>query len=323
MIFPPAGFIEYISPNCNRAKFIQNYLAKNGVQSVDINIGGKRHIYVKFPSEQYNPHFKIKTVIAHYDRVPNSPGANDNSAADFCLMDWAVRLNKNFSASGNRYASGNHSTSANAFVNSGFHNVRLLFTDGEELGSHGVTDQGSFALAAIFRRLGMTRDDVYVFDCMGRGAIPVIGKNNRLTMPSLAFQKQLANLENKTKDILRSCCGRWLSLPISYSDNAGFVACGIPAIVITMLPATEADNYIKALMKEKRLESFVLRRADAGCFDDSRKSEIERRKLEMMLPETWRLFHTKYDNAESLTAESFDLTAKILDALALEKTLAK
>lgn len=300
MIFPPAGFVDYISPNCDRASFIQSYLAERGVQSVDINIGGKRHIYVKFPSEQYNPHFKIKTVIAHYDRAPNSPGANDNSAADFCLMDWAVRL----SASG------------------GFHNVRLLFTDGEELGSHGVTDQGSFALAAIFRRLGMTRDDVYVFDCMGRGAIPVIGKNNRLTMPSLAFQKQLADLENKTKDILRVCCGRWLSLPLSYSDNAGFVACGIPAIVLTMLPVTEADDYIRALMKEKRLEAFVLRRAEAGCFDDSRKSEIERRKLEMMLPETWRLFHTKYDNAESLTAESFELTAKILDALALEKTRA-
>ena len=72
---------------------------------------GRNHILVHFASEAYNPRFKIKTVIAHYDRVAGSPGANDNSAADWQLMNWAVELEKATS----------------------FHNIRIFFTDGEEL----------------------------------------------------------------------------------------------------------------------------------------------------------------------------------------------
>lgn len=321
MAFPPEEFSEYILPNCNRADFICNYLKKRNVDTVDLTLDGKRHIYVKFPSEHYNSQFKIKTVISHYDRAPNSPGANDNSAANFCLMDWAVRL-MNFYDGDSRAAGWSNSAGGGASPSGGFHNVRLLFTDGEELGSNGVSDQGSFALATIFRRLGMTRDDVYVFDCVGRGNIPVLGKNDRLANAPLNFQKHLADLEDRTKRIFSAACkGRWLSLPLPYSDNAGFVACGIPAVAITFLPEREADNYMKSLLKEKHLEAFVLNREAAGCFDESRESEIERKRLETLLPETWQLFHTKYDSLSSLTAESFDLMEKILDTLALEKTL--
>ena len=149
----PTEFIDFIDLNCNRKEFIQSFLQKNGIDSPVISINGKNHIYVKFSKKQYNPRYKIKTVIAHYDRAPFSYGANDNSVAVFCLMNWAVELSKSNIA----------------------HNVRLIFTDGEESES-GIKNQGSYDLAKLFRKLKITKDDIFVFDCMGKGEIPVIRK---------------------------------------------------------------------------------------------------------------------------------------------------
>ena len=38
------------------------------------------------------------------------------------------------------------------------------------------------------------------------------------------------------------------------------------------------------------------------------------------MPYTWRLFHTAYDNEESLTPESFRVMQNILRTIALSKT---
>ena len=109
MGFFPNEFSEYLAQDCNRSDFIQEWLESRGVNSNRVVIDGKNHILVQFGSSSYNPQFKIKTVIAHHDRVQESPGANDNSAADWQLMNWAVWLKD--------YPS--------------FHNVRIFFTDGD------------------------------------------------------------------------------------------------------------------------------------------------------------------------------------------------
>ena len=88
----PSSFKDFIAPDCERAAFIQNCLKAAGLEAPILQMEGKNHIYVKFPQSQYNPIFRIKTVIAHYDRFPGSPGANDNSAAVFALMEWAAQL---------------------------------------------------------------------------------------------------------------------------------------------------------------------------------------------------------------------------------------
>ena len=77
----PQTFKDFISLNCDRARFIQDYLKAGGLDSGIILLEGKNHIYVKFPAQHYNPMFRIKTVIAHYDRI--GIGANDNYAAVF------------------------------------------------------------------------------------------------------------------------------------------------------------------------------------------------------------------------------------------------
>ena len=270
MYLIPPSFEEFIASDCNRTAFIQKQLNAAGLDAPVLQMEGKNHIYVKFPQSQYNSMFKIKTVIAHYDRFPGSPGANDNSAAVFCLMQWAAALVK-------RYAS----------LPGGFHNIRLIFTDGEELGSKGVSEQGAFPLAQVFKRLGIINDDIYVFDCMGRGDVPVLTQTLLPQRASRHFKQAFTSLEDRAAALLQaSAGGHWFCLPCNYSDNASFIANGIPAVAITMLPSQEI-------------------------------SEV----LQGQKPETWRRFHTLDDNLESLEPHSFEIFYNILNNLAELKTL--
>ena len=282
----PLEFEQFISPNCDRAVFIQNYLNKAGLEAPILQMEGKNHIYVKFPQNQYNPMFRIKTVIAHYDRV--GIGANDNSAAVFCLMQWAVELARVYGAE---------------CMAGSFHNIRLIFTDGEELGAKGgIQEQGAFALAALFRRLSIADEDVFVFDCMGRGTVPIICQSYIPRAASKAFIKKYSELEQRAESIIRNTSNAWLKLPTSYSDNAGFLANGIPAVAITMLPADEAEAYCRSLLA---LKSSV---AQQGA------SKLE-------LPPTWKMLHTQDDNINNLTPDAFLIMQEILQNLAELKTI--
>ncbi len=264
----PSCFKDFIASDCDRASFIQNYMKAAGLEAPIMQMEGKKHIYVKFLQSQYNPIFRIKTVIAHYDRFAGSPGANDNSAAVFCLMEWAAELAR--------------------LPGGQFHNIRLIFTDGEELGAAGgVAEQGAFPLAQVFRRLGITNDDIFVFDCMGRGDVPILTQTVLPRKASAKFVKEFSALEQRAAAFLQaSANGRWFCLPCNYSDNASFIANGIPAVAITMLP------------------SFEVTAATRG-----------------ESPLTWQLLHTPGDNLTSLTPQSFEIFHNILNNLAVLKTL--
>ena len=209
--------------------------------------------------------------------------ANDNSIAVFLAMEWACRLNKI----------------------TDFHNVRLIFTDGEELAEQGVTSQGAYSLASVFKRLKITNDDVYVFDCVGRGTVPIISDCIIPNSATKLFQEKYYSLKNRTHTLLQSVCENVYFLPVSYSDNGGFLACGIPAVAITFLPTEEATLYIENLKQNPELKEYVMN-----------KKNKESKNLESMLPHTWKLFHTPNDNFDSLTEESFYLMEKILNSLA-------
>lgn len=256
----PQDFKDYIKDDCDRKSFICSYLKKHGVETAIISQEGKNHIYVKFPVSQYNPMLKIKTVICHYDRVEGSPGANDNSAANFCLMETAIALASSKSV----------------------HNMRIIFTDGEELGDSGVKDQGAYHLALLFKRLNLLNDDIFVFDSMGRGDVPVICETDFPSSVPFDFKNKYNQLERKAQDLLiNSNNGKWFKLKTSYSDNAGFIVNGIPAVAITMLPSDEITDCLHGDMIE-----------------------------------TWTRFHTPADNFESLWPKSFEITKNILNNLA-------
>ncbi len=264
----PSEFNDFIAADCDRAAFIQNYLNRAGLEAPVLQMEGKNHIYVKFPQSQYNSMFRIKTVIAHYDRFPGSPGANDNSAAVFCLLEWAIKLAR--------------------LAQPLFHNIRLIFTDGEELGAAGgVAEQGAFPLAQVFRRLGITNDDIFVFDCMGRGDVPILTQTILPPKIPASFVKDFSALEQRAATLLQtSANGRWFCLSCNYSDNASFIANGIPAVAITMLPSLEVTAATQGQQ-----------------------------------PQTWQLLHSPGDNLASLTPKSFEIFHNILNNLAALKTL--
>ena len=266
----PPAFKDFISPTCDRAHFIQEYLKTGGIDSSVLQLAGKKHICVHFPKNQYNPMFRIKTVIAHYDRI--GIGANDNSAAVFCLMEWAC----------------SYGTLREPQGPQGQHNIRLIFTDGEELGEQGgVAQQGAFPLAQTFRKLGITNDDIYVFDCMGRGEVPILSEAKIPPNVPTKFLTAYSELEQRTKKILQSVSnGKWFTLPVNYSDNASFIANGLPAVAITMLPSSEVQQV-----------------------------------LANQTPATWEYMHTPKDNLASLTPDSFEIFFKIMNLLSIQKIL--
>ena len=293
MGFSYSALEQFILPGCDRLRFIVSYLNERNVQAAVMPVDGKNHIYVVFPRSSYNTSLRIKTVIAHYDRAPESPGANDNSFAVIAMLDWACRLAKCRTP----------------------HNVRMIFTDGEEM-SDGSSrlNQGAYSLAQTFRRLGIDGDDIFVFDCMGRGTVPVLGKVILPAEISSSFRKQFTGLYERTFSLLQSACGGCaMTLPVSYSDNAGFIASGIPAVCVTMLPLEEAAAYASAVQQNAALSQYVMNKK---C-----PSGIPETVLKNALPYTWRLFHTPYDNAQSITPHSAAVFERILQRISEMKTM--
>ena len=200
--------------------------------------------------------------------MPETPGANDNSSSVYSLLQFAKRL----------------------VLRPGIHNIRMIFTDGEALSSGGVASQGAFGLASLFKRLGITKDDVYVFDCMGRGDIPILTETLLPKNSPKSFVRDFCALEERAERVIKLCNGgRWMSLPCNYSDNAGFIANGIPAVAFTMLPGNEVDSFLR---EGKR-------------------------------PLSWEKLHTMDDDFESLDSSSFEITARLLDAIADLRTVVK
>ena len=292
-------FQKFIAPNCDRRQFILDMLKDFGVPAVPLSLEGAHHILVKFPPTAYNPQYKMKTVLAHYDRVDTSPGANDNSAAVFQIIYWARRLLR--------------------FP--GFHNVQIIFSDGEEMGgSEGVSEQGAFGIATKFRSLGLTQQDVYAFDCCGRGDFVILSQAGK-GKGSIPFQRQFNSLVERTEDLIKSVAGRkWAPLPVPYSDNAGFLACGIPAVAITLLPAQEVVSYLRELKQHPGLQAAVMKSSQELEVGARKIKPLEPYQVQEKMPMTWRLLHTEYDNLASLTPESFPLMEALLDALAKART---
>ncbi|MDY4464755.1 MAG: M28 family peptidase [Candidatus Treponema excrementipullorum] len=287
-------FQQFLQQNCDRKQFILDILSDFGIKGHILSLDNTAHIIVRFPHDAYNPQFRMKTVLVHYDRVPGSPGANDNSAAVFQVLYWARRLLR--------------------FP--GSHNVKIIFSDGEEMGnSEGVSEQGAFGIASKFRQLGLTNEDIYVFDCCGRGDVFVLSKAGS-GRGSPVFQRQFNSLIHRTEDLLRRVSpNRWLTLPVPYSDNAGFLACGIPAVAITVLPSSEAVTYMRNLQRIPGLEASIMK----GTLPKNAKP-LEPYEVQEKMPATWRLLHTEYDNISSLTPQTNALMEKLLDSLAHLRT---
>lgn len=289
MIFPP-DFSDFLQLDCNRTEFIQKRLLISGIKSSVLTIEGKNHIYVDFANHCYDSRYKLKTLVAHYDRVPGTTGANDNSSGVFALLEAAKKIAK---------------------MNS-VHNVRIIFTDGEEDGRRGVVFQGAYSLAKKLHELNSDDGDIFVFDCVGRGDIPVICEIELPPKVDRNFARKYFSLVNQTQSLISKFSSMPnLVLPASFSDNAGFIANGIPAVAITMLPKDEVINYMSNLKRIPGLKQSVMKRKLEDIPDKIAPEYILRESI----PLTWRYFHTEYDRSTTLTLGSFKIIEKIIDEI--------
>lgn len=289
------AFVTFLNPETDRLAFLSAWLYSRNIEHKIVELAGKNHLVIRFASAAYDSKFKQKTLIAHYDRAQDSPGANDNSAACFQLLLLAERLNR-------------------VQVS---HNITVVLTDGEEAaGSQGVASQGAYGLGTGMRALGLTDTDVYVLDGCGRGDTLIISDTGtEETLP----QKMLRHIEQIYSEAAISAReaanNNWMRIPTPWSDNAGLLAAGIASLVVTVLPYKEAVTLKQALNSDPVTEAQLkqlLKTNPRGC---------ARPELVQVIPRTWLMMHTDEDTAGSLQAGAFMLMARFLDALARRMTV--
>ncbi|MDR1585921.1 MAG: Zn-dependent exopeptidase M28 [Treponema sp.] len=285
---PYERFFDFIAPDADRYTILLALTEKLALNSVVIPIEGNSHFFIFprgcslkpsaggiFPFRGQSP----VILVAHYDRVAGSSGANDNSAAVFQLLKAALRLGE---------------------IGAGY--WIIIFTDKEELGAgEGILDQGAFSLAEKLRTWGLGDARVFNFDACGTGDTFVISGTTDYLLknderPGIHKAKQLIlGLRDHALETARYLrLNKVLLAPTPFSDDAGFLRAGIPAQTITMLPAEEAAPYASLLRKRPEFADFLI----AGAI----KNTADR----LLIPETWRCLNGPSDSHLRLTPEFYD-----------------
>ncbi len=297
-------FKAFLQAGVDRCAFISQWLKANEIPHNIVQLANKKHIIVRYSSQSYNPLFRQKTIVSHYDREEHSPGANDNSAACFQLMLFARYLLSYPSA----------------------HNIKIIFTDGEESGADGVIKQGSFALGQGLKKLKMDKDDIFVFDMCGRGDTLIVSESGIYGREKKRTH-DLEILHERACDYAKKYCpNQWVSLLTAYSDNAGFIASGLNAQVITVLPSDEVELLLKYLPKNpenlSKKQQFTFSHKNKTAQQVLIDLIIRNKKppadspFEKIIPESWQYMHTEKDSIESLTPSAFVLVEQYLKGLA-------
>ena len=285
---PYDRFSYFIAMKVDRCKALLTTIEKLNLNSTVISVSGNKHIFIfppgqktlrsaggTFPFSNMSPFL----LTAHYDRVENSPGANDNSIAVFHLLKAATIL-----------------------IKRGIGNWIILFTDKEELkAGESFEAQGSFSMAQKLKTWGLEKARIFNFDACGSGETFIISTitdsilktNNN---PNLARVKndiqQLRNHALKTVDALR--LDKVLLAPTPFSDDVGFLRAGFAAQTITLLPASEAAQFEEALRKNPDFANLLI----SGKI----KTSPEKRNL----PSTWKNLNNEGDTVSRLTPQFFD-----------------
>ncbi|MHB9292920.1 hypothetical protein Holit_02037 [Hollandina sp. SP2] len=258
-----------------------------------ITISGNRHFFLSAPEQgpvKCWPPIKQNLIIlvAHYDRVADSPGANDNSAAVFELIEAALKLRQ-----------------------ARVHSWLIIFTDKEELHpGEGIRDQGSYTLAKGLRDIGFGNSRFYIFDACGSGdtlIISTMADHLMRTEQGLGIVKtrhlvqQLRNQALKTVRYLNM--DRVRLIPTPFSDDAGFLRAGIVAQTITMLPATEAAAFGSLIRCKPDFADVLVSREVQDTYD------------KRLIPATWKRMNGPEDSYYQLTPQHFSQVVRFICAL--------
>lgn len=257
MVDPSSWFQTFCSPTADRYEVLRGALLDSGVDFETLSLGGFRHLQVR-GGRPAVPVAGEKVVLAHFDRVPGAGGANDNGAGVLALVDYLRR-----SPGG----------------------LRVVFTDGEELGPGGAAiQQGAYALG---RAWGSPRGVFpVVLDMCGIGDTFVLGRGAeellRQVKPRPNLGAEVERLRWTARRWLAGCgAGDTVEAHTPFSDDLGLLLAGMPAVQVSLLPRKEALAY---------------RRGGH-------------------LPPAWKTMHTAADTPDTLWPGSRDLMAQLLSRL--------
>jgi hypothetical protein len=247
-------------------------LAQNDGSHI-VKFGGVRHFLLS--AEKQNLGKRPPVVLAaHYDAVPGSPGANDNGAAVFMLLETAMILRERKAA-----------------------DWLVILTGKEELAAgEGLEKQGSFTLALALSKTVLKACPFYIFDCCGRGDTIVLSTTAAgffSREKTKAAQKSLEKISMLRDTALKASARCGLSnvrlLPTPFSDDAGFLLAGRPAQTITVLPCGEASAFV-SLSRNRSFSSDGLVNKNAPPLSG-----------EKQFPKTWHLINSSDDTLSTLT----------------------
>jgi hypothetical protein len=282
------SFEAFLVPDADRYLMLKTLLEKLRLSHEVISICGNRHFLLAPGNVSHACVNSAVILVAHYDRVIGSPGANDNSAAVFELLDAAISLRRE---------------RINGWL--------IIFTDKEEL-VHGerLIDQGSYSLAKKLIASGLGRPKVFIFDACGSGDTFIIS-----TTAEYLLKNENRAGGARTRILLRQLRSRALEttrrlhiervylIPTPFSDDAGFLRAGLAAQTITVLPANEAAAFA-ALLRNAPVYIDALFRHDAPA-------SLEK----SLIPQTWRRLNSPDDTHPHLTPQHFPKVTRFIRGL--------
>jgi hypothetical protein len=285
---PYHRFGDFIDTKQNRFDVLVSLLDELKLPVSVVNMADRRHIFIPSSSGGASGRRTLTVLVAHYDRVAGSPGANDNGAAVFMLIEAALRL---------------RGRGADGWL--------VILTDKEELDrGEGLKAQGAYRLALCLKETHLDGGDFFIFDSCGRGDTLVISK----TADSLLKNEHggaIAPLKNRLRLLQQRAVetakirfgGRFLLLPTPFSDDAGFLLAGLAAQTITVLPGNEAAAFLSAVRGNESYAGALISR------------EQRRRRGMEHIPRTWQLLNGPADTAEHLDWKNFDSVVRFATEL--------
>lgn len=278
------AFTVFTTPGQNRLGVLQNLLEDLGLESRSCTIASATHLILGPGTTEPLVNKNPTVLIAHYDCVEGSPGANDNGAAVFALIETARQLKKE--------------------GGSGWY---IIFTDKEErIQGSGYQSQGAYTLSLGLKSIGLDKARYYIFDVCGRGDTLIFSTTldklltQRPELKKQSLHRAIIKLRHHALDAAQNIGQQdILLLPTPFSDDLGFAAAGIAAQTITVLPHEEANMLLRH------------RRNSETTPAESTQDNV----LLLYHPSTWQYINSPLDTAATLTPAILPVISRFAYAL--------
>jgi hypothetical protein len=294
---PYHRFPDFLAPAADRYGILGELLEELefGYSSIILGAAGGRklrHFFVlPCRGQSFLPGaYPAIALVAHYDRVEGSPGANDNSAAVFMLLEAGLKMREE-----------------------GLRNWLIIFTDKEELSfGEGLRDQGAYGLARSLRETSLRACRFYIFDACGCGDTLIIS-----TMADHLLRNETGHAAARKRQIVKALrdgalktarnlvMEKVLLVPTPFSDDAGFLRAGLAAQTITALPSHEAAGLASLLRTRPELIDALISREALAASASTAPSGTK-----PWLPETWRRLNGPEDSPLRLTPRHYGRVVK-------------